>query len=79
MIKWLKGSGVLVLSSILFSPAASLATEEKRAAVTFFPKDLTIAFKKAFKKKHPSVRVEIRDQISHSFAINDGRSGWSMR
>ncbi len=47
--------GVLLLGSA----SLTLALENKLVIITSFPKDLTGAFKGAFEKKHPGVKVEM--------------------
>ncbi len=50
---------VVLLVTVLVFPAFSLASSEKLVVVTSYPKDLTMAFKTAFEKKHPGVKVEM--------------------
>jgi ABC-type glycerol-3-phosphate transport system substrate-binding protein len=49
----------VVLLAFAAMPSQSLALEGKVVVVTSFPKDLTNAFKNAFQKKNPGVKVEI--------------------
>jgi ABC-type Fe3+ transport system substrate-binding protein len=53
-------AGVLALAVGLLAAAPLVqALEDKLVIVTSFPKDLTGAFKAAFEKKHPGVKVEM--------------------
>lgn len=49
----------VVLLAFAAMPLQSLALEGKVVVVTSFPKDLTNAFKNAFQKKNPGVKVQI--------------------
>jgi len=49
----------VVMLAFAGMPSQSLALEDKVVVVTSFPKDLTNAFKNAFQKKNPGVKVEI--------------------
>lgn len=50
---------LLLISMLLSSFLFSAKMENKLVVVTSFPKDLTKAFKKAFEKKYPNVKVEM--------------------
>lgn len=56
----LRVAGILTLAAGLLGVAPLVqALEDKLVVVTSFPKDLTGAFKAAFEKKHPGVKVEM--------------------
>ncbi len=55
-----RGAGILILAAGLLAAAPLVqALEDKLVVVTSFPKDLTGAFKAAFEKNHPGVKVEM--------------------
>lgn len=49
----------ILLASVFLSSFLVAKLENKLVVVTSFPKDLTKAFKKAFEKKYPDVKVEM--------------------
>ncbi len=59
--RFFKTVGTLAITAGLlgFVALPALAMEKQLTVVTSYPKDLTTAFKKAFEKKHPDVKVEM--------------------
>ncbi len=53
-------SGLAMVAGLIMCLAVpAQALEKQLTVVTSYPKDLTVAFKKAFEKKHPDVNVEM--------------------
>ena len=53
-------SGLAMVAGLIMCLAVpAQALEKQLTVVTSYPKDLTVAFKKAFEKKHPDVKVEM--------------------
>jgi ABC-type Fe3+ transport system substrate-binding protein len=49
----------MVAGLVMCLAVPAQALEKQLTVVTSYPKDLTVAFKKAFEKKHPDVKVEM--------------------
>jgi hypothetical protein len=58
---------IILIISIFMMPLFSATLENKLIVVTSFPKDLTKAFKKAFEKKYPNVKVEMLKKKKQAF------------